>query len=64
LSKGGISPVASWKGPSEFRCCSDGAAEIVSKKYMKTSCLASLGGKQSASGQKGDLEAELKWFIL
>ena len=56
--------MASWKGPSEFRCCSDGAAEIVSKKYMKTSCLASLRGKQSASGQKGDLEAELKWFIL
>lgn len=38
--------------------------EIHSKKYMKTSCLASLRGKQSDWRQKGDLEAELRWFLL
>lgn len=26
LGKGGISPVASWKEPTEFRCCNDGSA--------------------------------------
>lgn len=41
-----------------------GQLEIHSKKCMKTFCLASLTGKQSDWGQKGDLEAELRWFLL
>lgn len=38
--------------------------EILSKKYMKISCLDSFRGKQSDWGQKGDLEAERRWFLL